>query len=1406
MASPAVVPASTPIAQLNPDLRHDDSFVAGIVTLIWPYAASKSTFSLLLVDPDFRLRSSRGQVRVHFQGSSAKAVARSDISSGDQLLLSLKGAQWVKDSTAATTPGRGIDWQLQYGERLVLQVRGLQQRNRISNDSFLQIHRPPQRPTTLDIDHPIPSPEPPLQTSTPVQSPPANNHYASSTGTALLDAQLWASPAFLKRSRILTTNYDPFIEDEFPDNIRRKRTKFGRGSDQWRFAERTPSPENGSETPPPEIASPSRPPAQDRPGVEEYQPLLQEARSTMSPPVPSSSATKDLIDRSELEVLFEGNFAAKDISVEDKKGPSTSLGQVNAGEQMIYEDAEDGNIGNIAIATPETPPTIPPTKLDLKEVEVEVSTTRPTNPKSDAHSVGDEESREPAQTVQASPPASIENSSPASYLSAPRNDTDLDDESEQASDDATHQKSDSLFNEQSESGQSNAVVPGVPGSDIGLDGSTFSRPPPGLQLAMPPSIIKKLEEGLEAGSMNADDAQHTPLPLESDVEQTGSEAEEPSVSKHLASGSLSSADEASEEDTESFEDHDAAQRRSSVQAPSPDQLGSPDTAMVGDQASENLAAAQLFTSNQDSGRDMDTHQEDRVPRSSSNLLSSSHHFETQKPQNLLGLSSQESFDEKAAPELIPKHDATNSPGRKSLSSSVEEIDSLAISDVEDTLGTSPEKGPLDSTVQQESRIRHQQEIVLDARLYQEFQRTVQPQGQEFKERADHSNTMPSMPSVVQSSTVEIIDLESGDEDHDVGPHDVAQKDFRATANESDCQFTPTHKVSADETPLILASGASNEDQTSIDEVSSLSTVPEFTQLVLKSATNFKDFLPAGVHIEPEARQEALELAQEGSRTQLLIARSKKYLEEPRSIQEAALVQSAAVSESLDRELPSEEKPHVKKLAIVEAELMSIPKDELPSTVPDSFDELKSKSQLLTPRSTQQTNLASQSSSVSLHSAPEDDTLPTPRLTQAASVEPVPPQQRASPEEPIFAKTPTPPKKTSTLIERLKEMRRLASQSPKPRPSDASILDPWFAPRRLGQVVPDSEDGSEAESSPERKAQAKVPEIAGEQLPQTPEKPLAKSFIRSPPQPKDISSIQSSPQYLPPSQPPPPGFRTNLSYFVPLATMPSHFATTVDVLVIALSSTPVTRATSGPKDYNQSLYITDPSSLTLQHTVTTVQIFRPNNRCFPIVEKGAALLLRDFKVQPFEKRLLLLSTESSAWAVFRKGADVQIRGPPVEYGAAERGFARGLWDWWASLGDGARRQLEIAVPEHKKPNGATKTTKSTAGGNKSDAAIKKEEIEGLGLDLSGSQNKRRESLKENPVAPDGVEERDTVYESIEAPKRVLRARGAKGANGRSESARESRFGTVFTGGLGEPDETQGSGHELRDGKAYRAKGR
>ena len=1110
---------------------------------------------------------------------------------------------------------------------------------------------------------------------------------------------------------------------------------------------------------------------------------------------------KTLTDRSELEVQSKGDPTVKDISVEEGEEPSTSLGRVNGDGHMIHEVSKDESIGVVTVVTPESERT----KADHDKVEVDSGTAGPTSPTSKTHNMGNEVSHEPAQLVRASASVPIAILSSDSSSSAPENEPDLDEGSDEGSDDTSHQESDSLFDEQSESEQSNAVVYSGPASDLGLDGSIFSRPQPPTKVGPPPGVIQR-PEGLGANSLNTDNAQDIVSPLQSDVEQTESEGEEPSVSDDSASESLLesllSGDEASDEDFHMLENHDAAQRRSSVQIPSSDQLGSPEARDIDDQALKYPAAKKSFTNDTGTWKDVGQ-DESAVQRSPSNPPSPSSHFESPESQEELVLSSHEILRDEAALELISEKMPTDPPERKSPLFSRGKVDSSAVSDETVILETSADRDPVESTVRQESPITRQQEMVLGSRLPQEDSKTLPPQSQEVK---DYAQNLGTRTSEIQQTTVEIIDLESSDED-DISLQTVGQKGFQVIVDENDSNFAPTHKVSTHGSPLLLASFVENEHQISIDEARRLSTRPDSAGLVLRPTTAVEEFLPADIHVAPEVHEEALALEQEHSHTRSPVARSKGDREESPSIEEAPLVRFEAKLETQESQFPSQEKDCPKQLVTVESELKPIPTDELPSTVPDSIEETKLRSQLLTPISTQQTNFVSQSSSLlSLHSAPKGDTLPTPRLTQGTSDGIVPLQSLAPPKEPTLTETPAPPKKTSALIEKLKEMRRLSSQSPKPRSSDASILDPWFAPRRISQVVPDSEDGSEAESSPEREVQASISKVIGGQLPQTPEKPLAKCFIRSPSQPKHISSIQSSPQYLPPSQPPPPGFRTTLSYFVPLATLPSHFATIVDVLVIALSSTPVTRATSGPRDYNQSLYITDPSSLAMQHPLTTAQIFRPNNHCFPLVEKGGALLLRNFKVQPFEKRLLLLSTESSAWAVFCKGTDVQIRGPPVEYGAEERAFARGLWHWWASLGDDARKRLDDAVPEYKKPNGSGKTTKTKAGASKSDVPIKTEEIEGLGVDLPGSQSKRRESLKERSLAFDGVNESDVVCESIEAPKRVLRARGAKGAIGRSESARESRFGTVFTGGLGEPDETQGSAHELRDGKAYRANGR
>lgn len=115
--------AHIPIAQLTPLLNAPGTrFIKAIVTLTWPYSSATGAIAFLLSEPDFRLRRVRGQVRVQFAGSTAKRVAKAGIASGDEIVLHLDGVEWLENQDAVSTPGRGVDVELKFTERLYLQV------------------------------------------------------------------------------------------------------------------------------------------------------------------------------------------------------------------------------------------------------------------------------------------------------------------------------------------------------------------------------------------------------------------------------------------------------------------------------------------------------------------------------------------------------------------------------------------------------------------------------------------------------------------------------------------------------------------------------------------------------------------------------------------------------------------------------------------------------------------------------------------------------------------------------------------------------------------------------------------------------------------------------------------------------------------------------------------------------------------------------------------------------------------------------------------------------------------------------------------------------------------------------------------------------------------------------------
>ena len=227
------------IAALRPNLDSLESKqIKAVVTLIWPYSSSQRQFALLLAESELRLRRKKGQVRVRFSSTSARALATTGVGIGDEVVLSLHGAQFVQDS-AVSTPGKSLNWELAYTQTVAISVR----RNgaEIAN---------------LELIDAVPTPAP--------QSPTRNRPEAPSP------LSQWSSPAFLKHARLSDgpifeqPTYDPLADESNEGHDKKRRRKSYRDWKAWTCTARTPSPdkedggvEDGLEV---AMSSPSRPP------------------------------------------------------------------------------------------------------------------------------------------------------------------------------------------------------------------------------------------------------------------------------------------------------------------------------------------------------------------------------------------------------------------------------------------------------------------------------------------------------------------------------------------------------------------------------------------------------------------------------------------------------------------------------------------------------------------------------------------------------------------------------------------------------------------------------------------------------------------------------------------------------------------------------------------------------------------------------------------------------------------------------------------------------------------------------------------------------------------------------------------------------------------------------------------
>ncbi|SLM37841.1 Telomeric single stranded DNA binding POT1/Cdc13 [Lasallia pustulata] len=1307
-----------PISELQPSVNTNNRCIRGVVTLIWPYSSSKGSLSLLLAEPDFRLRRQRGQIRLTFIGSSAKLVARSGVSSGDGLVLSLDAVQWAKDETTSSTPGKGSEWELRFGERAIL---------RIEPES--------KTPVFLNIDHPALSPEPQVQSSTPPRSPTASeppwipNHRAEGR----VDSHVWSSPAFLKRSRLssasyLNSIYDPFLEEDgYLEGRSRKRTKFGRESGQWRYAERTPSPDRESEAEEVHGANQNRllDPADETPEpttvVEENRDLQESKEQERDIELIHEDSILTPVEGQTPDVRMTDSAVTAERETAEKEFPIVTPPEKHAVDGSSVSVSQQELLTVLPFIQRSSSAERSPVARDLLAAEglgevvidgaahVVVESGSPSqvddSPDEHMHSADAQlVVREPAQR-----PPQLESLSSADSLLATRK---LDREG-----DASPYLS--RFGEQSEyyTVSDNALEDGHMNSATGAEEPSLSA-----------QNNQQEATTVGAGPNNLSAKETIPglLPRDSPIHYFSDLAAK-NPSSGFDGGALS---QPTNEDIHLGDrwDHVAAAHRSLEKPEEGSETRDSPSSHLFDTSLDDVGddVTELITPNDGLNRTVTVDQEvegaaadedvDEFSESAALGAKSYMHHDPRSPQLPHAIDVEERFLSSYGSGDEEDGEEDDSEGQEDHEDSEDMSDEREDEDrnsgdwVESSDDDSIRLEEYSSFGSNESEVEGQVHLVKPPIEVINLEDDDEDDGGSPQDGLDEPNDLP-VPNIpftyltgsggsqflqgdeagdehalsVESDSSQLVEededrsediLSMGSEPSQVWESDeVLDEDVLSLDNESSRELG-ADEVNARETLSVDSEAPQvlEVDEDGGEDVLSMNI--ELPQVLKADEPHEEDILS----VASQASQ-SLEAEEDRGEDVLLMDNEQR---QRTSYQVHRLVASTTILglevqmpetdtagpqvgfvehqtlEILVQE-PKDETSHEVEVEIEQAIDSMLPMTDLAPGKTESIQESEQRHDILDPRlrkplatpdATQPMNASSQRS---LNGGQD---LMTPRLTRSNSTDPL--QSDAPLHQP-----------RSSLLEKLNELKTsTAKRSQVQLDGDVpSAISPWFAPKQTSQIAPKNASDVESDHSD---AQSEVDSDDSEDS----EVDL-----------KDLEKIQTI--HVPTSTqpiPPPTGLRTSLSYFAPLASLESHFRSTLDVLAIVITSTQISRAKSGPRDYHVTIHFADPSTTTTSDAYTTaVSIFRPFKQALPLVQSGDAVLLRDFNVQRRKQRFMLLSTKNSAWAVFRTGEEAQIRGPPVEFAAAERGFARGLGEWWGSLAAEVKEKLTKEAAKEKEPD-------------------------------------------------------------------------------------------------------------------------
>ncbi|KAL4903432.1 hypothetical protein BDW74DRAFT_40409 [Aspergillus multicolor] len=1285
---------AVPIAQLSPDNdRLSESSVHSIVTLLWPYSSSTKTLSLLLAEPDFRLRRTNGQVKVFFHGQVAEEVARTHIGIGDKVYLSLFGSRLTKNDAVNQTPGKGVSWDVHFDAA-----------------AFLEVWRDSKLFSTVKVDRESSTPPP---TDNIAPSKPVANGGAHAFGPS--GSTSWQSPAFLGRSRVSfgftdpTTDpaTDPLVEEDgFVPGKGRKRPRFSMRSNDWRVIDEPESP-GDKELPEDWMAIFDEELEKGSDADEEPVVHTSEGSAIRASPadVPENAPTVN----SDAPMVDAGPDVSASLSGEpDGPGASTSVpsesAEPEASTSVVGQSAEPDALASVVgePAEPEAPISVTgepsgQTKDDNTLFVHPSNVSRNVNELTKLVGL-DRISHLPTDTPRLQPvpspglplpsPFTTTSNSPSGYFGsaaetppvaqlnppavfASEDVAELDDSDSlpkvRPHGEATHTDEDDAVTVYTDDMQ---ILPSDrPSALDSVDGT--SSPQPVGRKAVTDAVVddEQPDETKRASGHSAVDFAEA----------------NPSPAQPAESGSESGSDSEIDEDKASARNDSQSLDRKQVEfneyqtSEPPDQGNEGDQNEASDGWSEEGGAADEPEVQYDKRL---ANKKSLSPDESRDISSSrSMEYDEEDEENVSDRSDEEASNLGEYEDDYGGDEDEDRDGERDEYSESEARSSSSDDDDDEYLKVS-------------LKVTQPEIIVLDSDSEDEPS-TQRPTATGMQED-EESLSEGSYDSEDQSRLGKDLDDEAGSEsaseeerkyEHDMEDYDQSTGHEMEAESERSDDGKEYGLSMVDEHPM--------DGWKSEPEQFEPKRMDEDTQNGFAEPTG-DSHEPLPMEFETTYAEPPLDPDRDVPTNEFMAVHEYQediqvVTEYPPPLNHDSLDYLATVSESAERLYSVSESVQPATHLAIDPSLYEIGNaqsegaqgEDTKATVAEHYlgshsieDDNESANESL--GSARERHLTLQLDGATPPLVVESWKTSTSTRDEIRQLITPGPSQVVAGEQAALTEASSLPQASEDMLPTPYPTQDIPLKVETEEPSHS-----W--PREKMTRVPEAENPSpilavKSEEEPNVKREDSEPEpplIVGNEVPPSldADQELQASIEVDEEPEGDIDDAPYSPgdrRW--------PGLRSKLSYFAPLATLIDHYNALVDTISIASEANPPTKAGSGSKDFVLTFQITDPS---MAGATFYAQILRPHKSVLPTLHEGDAILLRNFRVKSYDHSIILVSDSTSAWAVFsstNEDDDADISGPPVEYGAEEKEFAAEIRRWYREDGIAmvADSQLQASV--------------------------------------------------------------------------------------------------------------------------------